>query len=105
MEDPFAYLGALYPFEGLTPRVCQTVREAVLKKGFPGAALGYINFHADEDVKHANLVRKLLKHAVRTYPDADQSITAGLEYFLAVYPVPVWETAYRRARAEYDRAS
>ena len=97
MEDPFAYLGALYPFEGLTPIVSQMVRESILKNGFPADALEYINFHAEEDVKHANLVRKLLKHAVRNYPSAAGSICTGIEYFLAVYPLPVWQTAYDRA--------
>src|SRR5437016_2920980 len=97
MEDPFAYLGALYPFEGLTPIVCNAVREALLKNGFPQQALEFIDFHATEDIKHTNLVRKLLKYAVKTYPRAADSITTGLEYFLAVYPLPVWVTAYRRA--------
>jgi pyrroloquinoline quinone (PQQ) biosynthesis protein C len=102
MEDPFTYLGALYPFEGLTPIVSQMVRESILKKGFPTHALEYINFHAEEDIKHASLVRKLLKHAVRAYPTAAESITTGIEYFLAVYPIPVWMTAYRRAKEQYS---
>jgi len=101
MEDPFAYLGALYPFEGLTPIVAQMVRESIVARGFPGSALEYINFHAEEDIKHAQLVRKLLKHAVRTYPTAAESIQAGLEYFLAVYPLPVWNEAYRRGKEGY----
>jgi pyrroloquinoline quinone (PQQ) biosynthesis protein C len=101
MEDPFTYVGALYPFEGLTPIVSQMVREAILKKGFPGQALEYINFHAEEDIKHANLVRKLLKYVVMTYPTAADSIKTGIEYFLAVYPIPVWMTAYNRAKGQY----
>ena len=101
MEDPFAYLGALYPFEGLTPIVSELARTAILKKGFPENALEYINFHAEEDIKHANLVRKLIKYVVKTYPSAAESITTGIEYFLAVYPIPVWMTAYERAQAEF----
>jgi pyrroloquinoline quinone (PQQ) biosynthesis protein C len=104
MEDPFAYLGALYPFEGLTPIVCGLVKERLLARGFPPSALEFIEFHATEDIKHTNLVRKLLKYAVKTYPSAEASIRAGLEYFLAVYPLPVWETAYRRAIAEFNRS-
>jgi pyrroloquinoline quinone (PQQ) biosynthesis protein C len=97
MEDPFAYLGALYPFEGLTPIVSQLARAAIKPKGFPGNALEYIDFHAEEDIKHANLVRKLLKYAVKNYPTAAESIRHGMEYFLAVYPIPVWMAAYGRA--------
>jgi hypothetical protein len=48
-------------------------------------------------VKHANLVRKMLKHAVKTHHTAAACITTGIEYFLAVYPLPVWQTAYDRA--------
>jgi pyrroloquinoline quinone (PQQ) biosynthesis protein C len=103
MEDPFAYLGALYPFEGLTPIVSQRVRDRILGSGFPTNALEYLTFHAEEDIKHANLVKKLLRHAVATYPTAAESILAGLEYFLAVYPIPVWTAAHRRACADLAR--
>lgn len=105
MADPFAYLGALYPFEGLTPIVCGRVREALLARGFPASALEFIDFHATEDIKHTNLVRKLLKYVVKTYPGAETTIRQGLENFLAVYPMPVWQTAFDRARVEHARAS
>ncbi len=107
MEDPFAYLGALYPFEGLTPIVSQAVLERLSSNGraFPANALEFVTFHDTEDVKHANLVRKLLKYVAHTYPSARESIVHGLECFLAVYPIPVWETAFRRARREYEHAT
>jgi pyrroloquinoline quinone (PQQ) biosynthesis protein C len=89
MEDPFAYLGALYLFEGLTPIVSRITRDAVLANEFPANALEFIDFHSEEDIKHTNLVRKLIKHAVKTYPTAAESIATGIEYFLSVYPVPV----------------
>lgn len=100
MADPFAYLGALYPFEGLTPIVSQMVLQRLTATGFPANALEFVRFHATEDVKHANFVRKLLKYVVGSYPGSQDSIRRGLEYFLAVYPVPVWTTAFERARAE-----
>ena len=101
MEDPFAYLGALYPFEGLTPIVCQAALDRLGRGSFPAKALEFITFHATEDVKHANLVRKLLKYVAHTYPSARDSIRHGLDCFLAVYPLPVWDTAFERARREY----
>ena len=102
MEDPFAYLGALYPFEGLTPIVSQEVLKVLAARGFPKGALEFVSFHATEDVKHAELVRKLLKYVAHTYPSSKDAIRQGLECFLAVYPLPVWSTAFKRARAEYD---
>lgn len=97
MEDPFAYLGALYPFEGLTPIIAQRVQHSLADKSFAQGALEFVTFHAEEDVKHAKMVRKLLEYVVETYPQAATSIVAGLDNFLAVYPIPVWMTAYRRA--------
>lgn len=103
MESPFAYLGALYPFEGLTPLVSQMAMARLSASHFPGDALEYLQFHATEDVKHANLVRFLLKDVARRYDGAADAINYGIECFLAVYPIPVWDTAYRRARAEFTR--
>jgi len=105
MEDPFSYLGALYPFEGLTPIVCQKVRGCLSAQGYPERAMEFIGFHAQEDIRHANLVRKLLKYAVKTYPQAAESISTGIEYFLQVYPIPVWNTAYLRARVMHNNTS
>jgi pyrroloquinoline quinone (PQQ) biosynthesis protein C len=96
-RDPFAYLGALYPFEGLTPIISQRVMEILAKKDFPGEAKEYLTFHSTEDEKHAALVRAMIEEAVRRYPEAYDSVVEGMERFLAVYPLQVWETAYRRA--------
>jgi pyrroloquinoline quinone (PQQ) biosynthesis protein C len=104
MEDPFAYLGALYPFEGLTPIVSQIAKDAIASVGMPSESMEYLTFHAEEDIKHAALVRKLLKYAVKKYPTAAESILAGIEYFLVVYPIPVWMTAYRRALQFYNQS-
>jgi len=101
METPAAYLGALYPFEGLTPRVCGPVVEMLYHRGFPRGAMEFIEFHATEDIKHTNLVCWLLKDVASRYPGAEDAIEAGLEYFLEIYPMPVWQTAYERAKAEW----
>ena len=99
LRDPFAYLGALYPFEGLTPIISQRVMAILANKDFPGEAQEYLTFHSTEDEKHAALVKAMIEEAVRRYPEAYDSVVEGMERFLAVYPLPVWETAYRRARA------
>ncbi len=99
VRDPFAYLGALYPFEGLTPIISQRVMAILAQKDFPGEAKEYLTFHSTEDEKHAALVKAMIEEAVRRYPEAYDSVVEGMERFLAVYPLPVWETAYRRAVA------
>lgn len=97
LRDPFAYLGALYPFEGLTPIISARVKAILAGKSYPNGALEYIEFHSTEDIKHANLIKALIEETVTRYPEAEQSIKDGLERFLAVYPLPVWNTAYERA--------
>ncbi len=101
MESPFCYLGALYLFEGLTPLLCQAVLRPLEKQGFPVDALKFVTFHATEDLKHQAMVRKLLTTATARYPDALQAIRYGLDYFMAVYPIPCYEEAYKRAKHEY----
>jgi pyrroloquinoline quinone (PQQ) biosynthesis protein C len=100
LRDPFAYLGALYPFEGLTPIISARVKAILAGKKYPENALEYIEFHSTEDIKHANLIKALIKETVERYPEAERSIREGLERFLAVYPIPAWQAAYQRALAE-----
>jgi len=102
-RDPFVYLGALYPFEGLTPIVSELAKQALRKNGFPEAALEFVEFHSTEDPKHTELVRHLIKETVARYPEAENSIKEGIEYFLAIYPLPVWQAAYQRAQRRSDK--
>ena len=102
LNEPFAYLGALYPFEGLTPIVSARVKEALAQRGFPADALEFVEFHSTEDPKHTELIRHLIEETAQRYPEAEQSIRDGLDRFLAVYPIPVWDTAYRRALQNLD---
>jgi hypothetical protein len=96
-REPFAYLGALYPFEGLTPIVAQLVKPSLQAAGIGDEALEFITFHAEEDPKHTNLVRHLIRDVAERYPEAEEAILHGLDTFLQVYPLPVWETAADRA--------
>ncbi len=97
LRDPFAYLGALYPFEGLTPIISARVKAILAAKSYPQGALEYIEFHSTEDIKHANLIKALIEETVARYPEAEASIKEGIDRFLAVYPIPVWTAAYERA--------
>lgn len=96
-DEPFAYLGALYSFKCLTPILCARVKPALRFREFPADALEFVEFHSTEDPKHSDLIRALIEETTQRYPDAQQSIRGGLERFLGIYPIPVWDTAYRRA--------
>lgn len=101
MRDPFAYLGGLYIFEGLTPIITGMVKSHLTGKGMTESSLEFIEFHSTEDIRHTNLVRQLLKDVIEAFPEAADSIPYGLDCFLHVYPLPVWQTAYQRAKAEF----
>lgn len=96
-RDPFAYLGALYLFEGLTPTITGMAKEHLLRKGMSANTLEYIEFHSTEDIKHANLVKHLISEVARQYPDSVESMRHGFLCFEAVYPIPLWTAAYARS--------
>jgi pyrroloquinoline quinone (PQQ) biosynthesis protein C len=96
-RDPFAYIGALYLFEGLTPTVTGLVKDRLREKGMQENALEYVEFHSTEDIKHAKLVNHMIAEVTRQYPEAFESVKYGYECFEAVYPIPVWRCAYERA--------
>jgi hypothetical protein len=104
-RDPFAYLGALYLFEGLTPTVTALVKEKLMAKGLTAKSLEYVEFHSTEDVKHANLVHFLISEVANTYPEAAESIKYGFECFRAVYPIPLWRAAFERSRSKQQSAA
>ena len=101
--DPFCYLGALYPFEGLTPIVSERIKASLVPRNFPVNALEFVEFHSTEDPKHTELVRHLIQEVATRYPESEGSIREGIDRFLAVYPEPVWEIAYRRALVEFAK--
>lgn len=98
MRDPFAYLGALYPFEGLTPIVSEMVKGILRGKGFKDDATEFVEYHSTADIEHTRLVRELILKLANEYPESKASMCYGIDYFLAVYPLPVWNAAFRRAK-------
>ena len=99
IRDPFAYLGALYLFEGLTPTVTAMVKGKLQANGFSERSLEYIEFHSTEDIKHANLVHHLISEVVQAFPKSVDCMKHGFECFRAVYPIPLWAAAFRRSRS------
>ena len=97
-REPFAYLGALYLFEGLTLKVATPVKGNLRAKGFTQDSLEYIEFHSTEDVKHANLVKYLISEVADAYPGSVGPIRNGFERFRSVYPIPLWSAAFQRAK-------
>lgn len=101
-REPFAYLGALYLFEGLTPIVTGLVKQNLAARGVPDTALEYIEFHSTEDLRHTKIVDHLIAELSESTPDATAAIEFGFETFRQVYPLPGWWAAYRRGRSTYE---
>lgn len=101
MRDPFAYLGALYPFEGLTPIVSEMVKGILNNRGFADNTTEFVEYHSTADLEHTRLVKELIIKTTERYPESKASICYGIDYFLAVYPLPGWNAAFHRARSNF----
>jgi hypothetical protein len=99
VENPFGYLGAEYLFEALTAKACSSLVSRFASRGFQHSGLRFVTEHATEDVKHAALMRELIIDAAKRYPTAGPAMLRCFDYFRGVYPIPLWNSAYARARS------
>jgi hypothetical protein len=102
-RDPFSFLGALYPVECLTPIVAQRLKAVLRKHGFPASAMESVEFLSDPENDRTLLMKRLIQDTVYRNPGSERSIKEGLDRLLAVYPIPVWTTAYERAVAKWEQ--
>ena len=100
---PFAYLGAIYLFEGLTPLVTGIIKSHLKRHGFRETNLAYIEFHSTEDIRHAKVIDAMVSNIVRQYPQRAAEVKFGFDAFRQVYPLPGWRAA--AARAERHRTA
>jgi hypothetical protein len=101
---PFAYLGAIYLFEGLTPIVTGLVKSHLKTQGFKESSLEYIEFHSTEDIRHTRVVEAMIRKIVDQFPDRASEVTFGFDTFRSVYPLPGWRAALARAEARLAAA-
>ena len=101
-RDPFAYLGAVYLFDALTPIVTDEVKAHLTKRLGSTKGLAFIVHHATADKEHEAQIRMLIRDVATLYPRKIELIVYGFEYFAAVYPLPCWIAAMRRAERIAD---
>ncbi len=99
-ENPFSFLGYMYPFETLTPILTERAQGFLKMHGFPIEAQIFIDTHAEEDIGHANLMNLLVRRVVQDFPEAQEEILYGFDCFTHVYPLPIWQHALEMAKAE-----
>lgn len=95
---PFAYLGAIYLFEGLTPLITGIIKGHLKGHGFRDTSLEYIEFHSTEDIRHAKVIDAMIRSVVEQYPQRAEEVKFGFDAFRQVYPLPGWRAAAARAQ-------
>ena len=96
VEDPWAYLGAEYLFEYLTVKIAGPLLEMCTARHIDTEPLHFLREHGASNLNHAQLIRELIVETATRFPNTEASILRGLDYFQQVYPLPLWDAAYRR---------
>lgn len=104
-RDPFAYLGAVYLFDALTPAITAKAKAVLAKRLASSKGLEFIAHHATADIEHEEQIRQLIADVAEMYPEKIESIAYGFEYFAWVYPLPVWGAAMHRATAQSSQVA
>jgi hypothetical protein len=94
---PAAYLGFMYIFEALTPIMAEQAQKVMSTSDYLPEAREFVDLHATEDIRHTDMIIAVIDKLIRIQPSAGEAIVFGLNAFLAVYPIPVWDAAYQRA--------
>jgi len=100
IEDPLGYLGAEYLFEELTALVTAALIPLIEARDLPRDGFRFIIEHATEDAKHAAFLKHLILDVATRYPASIESMFRCFDYFNQVYPIPVWDEAFKRAGLE-----
>ena len=100
VEDPWACLGAEYLFEYLSVKIAPLLLDMCAARGINCADFHFLLEHATSHLTHAQLIRDLIVETVTRFPSTEPSVMRGFDYFQQVYPLPVWETAYKRVYSD-----
>ena len=99
-EHPFTYLGYMFLFERLTPIIIEKTGPALRAKGLREEAMGFLELHAEEDIRHSDMISNLIVDCAERFPDEAHFIEYGFDCFSKVYPQPIWNSVYLRAKEE-----
>jgi hypothetical protein len=96
-EEPLGYLGAEYFYEQLTALATKAVLPLIEARDLPRNELRFVIEHATEDAKHAAFLKHHILDIASRYPTSVPAMLRCLDYFAAVWPLPVWREALDRA--------
>ena len=95
-EHPLCHLGYMYFFEKFTTVMTLKVEPYLKKADYPDERLHFMRLHAEEDIRHTDMLANAINECVDRYDDAFEHIKYGFECFRVVYPHSVWNCAFDR---------
>ena len=96
IEHPLCHLGYMYFFEKFTTVMTLKVEPFLKRAKYPNDRLNFMRLHAEEDIRHADMLANIIRECVNRYEDASEHIIYGFECFREVYPHSVWNSAFNR---------
>lgn len=96
-EHPLCHLGFVYFFEKFTTTMTGKIAPTLQRARYPEDRLHFMKLHAEEDIRHADMLANVIEECVKRYDDAESHIQHGFDSFRIVYPHPVWNSAFQRA--------
>lgn len=94
---PLTHLGYMYFFERFTTLITPHVLPILLAAGYPQDRLSFMQLHADEDIRHTDMLLQSILAVLKMYDDAEKHIRHGFDAFAQIYPHPLWSHAYQQA--------
>lgn len=96
VEEPLGYLGAEYLFEQFAMLVTRAALPLIEGRDLPRDGL----LRLRDDVRQGGFLKHLILDAATRYPESVPAMLRCFDYFRAVYPLPVWDEAFQRARQQ-----
>lgn len=94
-RDPFALIGACYLCKSLWPSWAKVMRQDLKAINLPAAARDAIAQREMAGRKKAALLRALIEDINEDYPQTENSLAAGFETLMQVYPLRFWSALVR----------
>lgn len=101
---PLCHLGYMYFFEKFTVLITEAIMPILIDAGYPEDRLSFMALHAQEDVRHADMLANVILECQERYPDSEQHIRYGFDCFAEVYPHRIWQDAFVRAQKSLSHA-
>ena len=96
-EHPLCHLGFMYFFERFTTMMTVKIAPILERARFPEERLRFMKLHAEEDIRHADMLANVIAECEADFHGAREHILFGFETFRVIYPHQIWQTALDRS--------